>query len=59
MCRDARRGPPPRRELADLTGVVAKGAINEIVVDGRGQAFVHGWISDGPTVLAHLEVRAR
>jgi sugar lactone lactonase YvrE len=27
---------------ADLTGVVAKGAINEVVVDGRGHAFVNG-----------------
>ncbi len=27
---------------ADLTGVVTKGAINEVVVDGRGHAFVNG-----------------
>lgn len=27
---------------ADLTSVVAKGAINEIVVDGRGHSFVNG-----------------
>lgn len=27
---------------ADLTDVVTKGAINEIVVDGRGRAFVNG-----------------
>ena len=38
---------------ADLSGVVPKGAINEVVVDGRGNAFVNGGGYDMPGARWH------